>query len=324
MNIAMISSWHVHAKGYAKLLAASPDCRIGAVWDENPDQGRTWAAELGCAYYDDYEKILTDSTIQGVVINAPTVMHPDLIIRAAKAGKHLFTEKVLSITAEDARAIRAAVLEAGIVFSISFPHRFASSMMFAKCMAQEGLLGDLTYARVRNVHNGSLAGWLPESFYVEKDCGGGAMIDLGAHPIYLLEWILGKAQNVTSSFTKVTGKAVEDNAVCVFEFEGGAIGIAETGFVSMYTPITLEISGTKGSLIVREGVLYANDSSDGKWVVPDLLPDPLPPPILQWIDSIRTGCELAVGIDDAVTLTLMMEAAYESYRTARKINIPQR
>lgn len=50
MNIAMISSWHVHARGYANDFAAMPECQITAVWDEDEKAGKAWAAELGCPF----------------------------------------------------------------------------------------------------------------------------------------------------------------------------------------------------------------------------------------------------------------------------------
>ena len=118
-------------------------------------------------------------------------------------------------------------------------------------MLDSGKLGRVTYARVRNVHNGSSADWLPPHFYDKAQCGGGAMIDLGAHPMYTLYWLLGAPKTITSTFTAVTNRGVEDNAVSVIEFENGAIGVSETGFVSECNPYTLEISGTDGSLMIH-------------------------------------------------------------------------
>ena len=122
---------------------------------------------------------------------------------------------------------------------------------------ESGKLGQITYARVHNYHNGSVApqadgslGWLPPHFYDEVQTGGGAMMDLGAHPMYTLHWFLGEPKSVVSQFTQVTHRGVEDNAVSVLEFEGGAIGVSETGFVTSGNGYFLELSGTQGSLHV--------------------------------------------------------------------------
>ncbi len=198
MKIAMISSWHVHAKDYAKQIMQLPQCEIVAVWDENKEAGIKWAKELNCKFIEDYDTLLKDDSIEAVVINSPTVMHTDLIIKAAYAKKHIFTEKVLALTVDDCIKIKDAIRRNNVKFSISFVYRCSAEMIFAKQLVDSGALGDITYARVRDAHNGSIANWLPESFYNKENCGGGAMIDLGTHPVYLLEWILGKAKNVVA------------------------------------------------------------------------------------------------------------------------------
>jgi predicted dehydrogenase len=113
---------------------------------------------------------------------------------------------------------------------------------------------------------------------------------------------------------------VEDNAVSVIEFDKGIIGVSETGFVSNYNPATLEISGTKGCLLIRDGVSYANDETNGEWVtvMKDQLPDTIPSPIIQWANDEKGKKGVTFGIDDAIMLTRMMEAAYKSNISGKK------
>lgn len=316
MNVAMISSWHVHARGYAEELQKQPNVTITAVWDEDPQAGEAWAKELGCKYCPDYDAILADPTIDGIAMVAKTVDHGDMLLKAANAGKHIFTEKVLTITSKEAYLIRDAVKKNNVVLTISYPHECRSEVQFAKQMADKGALGQITYARIRNVHDGSSAGWLPPHFYDASQCGGGAMMDLGAHPMYLLNWFLGKPSTVQSCFTKVTGKAVEDNAVSVLSYPNGAIGVSETGFVSQDNPFTLELSGTKGALMVHgHSVSYANDETDHKWVEVTDLPEKWPAPIEQWVGAITEGKKNHLDIDAAVALTETMEGAYQAYES---------
>lgn len=321
MNIAMISAWHVHAHDYAKQIMNNKNCEITAIWDEDVERGNKWAQELNCKFYEDYDMLSQDNSIDGVVIASPTSMHTDLIMKAANAKKHIFTEKVLALQVEDCTKIKQAIEKNNVIFTISFPHKCRNDLIAAKNIAGSGEIGQLTYARVRNVHNGSINDWLPQHFYNKEQCGGGAMIDLGAHSMYLLEWILGKPKSITSTFTNVTNRPVEDNAVCVIEFNNGAIGVSETGFVSSYNPFTLEISGTKGAILVRNGVSYASEKTEGKWVNMEDLPDSLPTPIQQWIDSILNGTKPYFGIDDAISLTEIMEAAYQSFESGKKIEL---
>jgi predicted dehydrogenase len=319
MNIAMLSGWHVHAKGYAQDFNAQDGVKVTAVWDEIAERGRAWAAELGATFYEDVDALLADDTIDAVACSSPTNMHGDLLVRAAKAGKHIFTEKVLALTNEEAYAIRDAVRENGVRFVISFPHQTNPAIATAKKLCEEGKLGTLTYGRMRNVHSGSIRDWLPAHFYDATQCGGGAMIDLGAHPMYLLADFLGTPTRISSAFTNVTDRPVEDNAVSLLEFEGGAIGVSETGFVSLCDPFTLEISGTAGCLRVVGHELTVMSAEGSKVYTREEMPVDFLPPIPYFVQSVRDGADGEhYGIDEAVRLTEIMVAAYAASESGAK------
>ena len=325
MKIAMISGWHVHARGYAKEAMAISGVEIKSVWDEDPRRGEKWADELECDFVADYADILADEEIDGVIICAPTSMHADLMIQAAKAGKHIFTEKVLTLEPEDAEAVRDAVKKSGVCFVISFPHRTRRELLFVKKLAEEGTLGKLSYGRVHNCHNGSSADWLPPFFYDANQTGGGAMVDLGAHGMYLLPWLLGEPLTVQSTFTAASGRGVEDNAVSVLTFRNGAIGVAETGFVHSNDPMTIELVGTKGSVIVRgdDPVMLCGECTGGVWeeVLNSDLPVALPSPMKQFVNAFELEMGTLFDIDDAVALTKVMKAAYKAAQTGSTITI---
>lgn len=325
INVAMLSKWHVHAKDYANQLSKLGNVKITAVWDEEPDRGRTWALELGVGFESDLDSLLQRADIDAVVVDTPTNLHTKVMVAAANAGKHIFTEKVLALNVEECRQITKAVEEAGVKFCISFPHRTAPHNLFAKKIAEEGLLGEITLLRIRNAHNGAVANWLPEHFYNAEQCGGGAMMDLGAHPMYLSRWILGKPKRITSLFNSYTGRQVEDNAVSVIEFENKAVAVVETGFVSTNSPFSLEMYGTEGSLLIegpeRSIRLISNKTgaSVPGWISPSHLPKALPMPIEQWVSAIEEGSPIEFGLIEGTELTELMEAAYISHREKRMV-----
>ncbi|MDF2590128.1 MAG: hypothetical protein K0S41_3969 [Anaerocolumna sp.] len=320
MNIAIISYWHVHADGYTKEILEKSNSIVTAVWDNDLERGMNYAKQYNLKFYTDYDELLKDDSIHGVVITSATNYHKELILKAIHAGKKVFSEKVLALTTDDCLEIKEALKEKDADITLSLVKKCDSEFLFAKHMVDSGKLGQITYARMRNVHNGSIGNWLPEHFYNKEECGGGAMIDLGAHPMYLLNWLLGEPKTVQSLFTNITGQSVEDNAVSVIEFDKGIIGVSETGFVSNYNPATLEISGTKGCLLIRDGVSYANDETNGEWVtvMKDQLPDTIPSPIIQWANDEKGKKGVTFGIDDAIMLTRMMEAAYKSNISGKK------
>ena len=317
LRVAILSGWHVHAHGYAKEFASIPGVRLTAMYDEDAARGEKFAKEFGMDFVPCLDGLLARDDVDAVCVNTPTNTHGEVMVKAANAKKHIFTEKVLAITMEEALRIKDAVLSNGVKFCISFPHRCAPHNLYAKKVLEERILGDITLMRVRNAHNGSARGWLPPHFYDPVQCGGGAMMDLGAHPMYLINWLMGMPVEISSIFTAVTKHEVEDNAVSVMRFKDGAIAISETGFVSENSPFALELYGNEGSLIIGQNGVYLN----GTKIENDDLPKPLPGPIVQFVNGITEGGEIIFGIDAAVALTQLMEAAYKSHKAGNHVTI---
>lgn len=328
LKIAMLGAWHVHAPDYAREIKSHPEAEIALVWDNDSLRGQEFADKLKVPFQADLSRALHDPKIDGVVINTSTNLHHDVIVKAARAGKHVFTEKVLTTTLREAQDVALAIRKAGIKFTISFPHRTMPQNLFAKEAVENGWLGRISLLRIRNAHNGAVANWLPPYFYDRTECGGGAMIDLGAHGMYLSTWLLGKPQRISAMFSHMTGKDVEDNAVTVIEFANNAIAINETSFVSVHSPYSLELYGTEGSLLVGgpDGKVRLNSSlvqgEISGWIQPNKLPEALPTPIELWIGAILRNGPNPFDIATAVALTEMMDGAYRSHNLRRQIMFP--
>lgn len=320
MKIAIIGTWHVHTEEYTQAILNNPKAEAVTVWDSDAVRGRAFADKMGLPFEENLDKIMADADIDSIMLCSPTADHPALLLKAAENGKHIFTEKVLTVAVDDAEAVSKAVKTSGKVFTISYPHRTFPTLRAAKAAADSGALGRITYARVRNVHNGSTADWLPPHFYDKAQCGGGAMMDLGAHPMYTLYWLLGAPKSITSMFTEVTHRGVEDNAVSLIEFANGAIGVSETGFVAENNPYTLEISGTKGALMIHgeRAEWCSAEKTDGKWTALPL-PEKSPLPIDLWIDAVTEGTPSPFTIDEAVMLTRLMDGAYKAFESGTKV-----
>ena len=109
-------------------------------------------------------------------------------------------------------------------------------------------LGEFTFCRIRLSNDGVIAGWLPEGFYDPEAAVGGALSDLGCHPVYLTQLFLGALPaTVSATYASFTRRQVEDQAVVTLGYPGGAIGVVETGFPSR-DPFTIEMHGTMASL----------------------------------------------------------------------------
>ncbi len=311
INVALVGTWHVHFEGYAKAIQSNPLCKITALWETDEEIGKKYAEMFSCDLVTDYDELLRRDDVDAVMICSSTDKHYDIIKKAAIAGKHIFTEKVLCFTEVDALDVAKSVKENNVKFCISFVWKSRGEFIWIKNAVDSGLIGEVNYCRMRNAHNGTLAGWLPDTFYDPVTCGGGAMMDLGAHGIYFLNWILGDPVKATSAFTNVKVSTVEDNAVSVFTYKNGAIGINETSFLAPNDPHTIEIVGDKGTIFAGGHTNSVAYNIGEGWITAEL-PEDIAPPIDLWVKSIAEDCEIPYGIDDAVALSRTMEMAYKN------------
>jgi len=325
IRIGKISYWHVHADEYTQLALAHPGTELAAIWDEVPERGQAKAAQYGVPYFASLDEMLTRDDIDAVIVDAPTNLHREVMLKAARAGKHIFTEKVIAPTRKEVEDIVGAVREAGVKFTVSLPRLYAEYTQTIERVVKGGALGKLTQARVRLSHNGAIANWLPAHFYSKEQCGGGALIDLGCHPMYLVRNFLGMPESVSSNFGYVTGREVEDNAVAVLRYSEGAIGIVEAGFVNSHSPFSIELHGTEGTLLFgfpEEVVKVRSNRGSGEWETLSL-GEKQPDAFSQWVGHIRNGTEATDNVAAAVDLTKLMEASTRSAVEGRPIRIDE-
>jgi 1,5-anhydro-D-fructose reductase (1,5-anhydro-D-mannitol-forming) len=334
IRVAMLSFWHVHASDYARQARENSATTVAAVWDETPDRGRAQAKDLGVPFFERLDDLLARADIDGVIVDTPTTMHRDVMVAAARAGKHIFTEKVLAPTLRECNEIVAAVKGAGVVLMVSLPRLYSGSTLAIKGILDRKLLGELTQVRVRLTHDGALgtpqnprSGWLPPYFFDPQLTAGGAMIDLGAHPMYLTRLFLGLPQSVSASFGFVTGRAVEDNVAAVLNYAQGALGIAEASFVNHFSPFTIEAHGTEGSLLygTPDSIVRIRSSRAGKqaavWVAWKDIPPDQPAPFQQWVAHIQQRTFAAENVQAALDLSMLVEAANSSVKKKQSVRL---
>jgi predicted dehydrogenase len=325
LSIAIISSWHVHTKDYTRQIRENDKARIVAMWDEDPVRGEAWAKEHEVEFIADYDVLLARPDIDAIVCCSPTTMHPELLKKAAKAGKHIYTEKLLATNTADCEELCRVIKESGVVFTISLPLRSAPRMLYAKQLVDAGTLGRITGARFRRSHGGVSDHWLPEHWFDVSATGGGAMMDLGAHPVYILSFLFGEPKRISGMSTNPFGTTSDENAIALVEFADGILATAETAFVTHGVPDILEIYGTEGSLFIRgEDVRLVTKGLQEMGVSaaqPDKLPAPRPLAVWQFIDACLAGSGSPeyLGLEDALTMTRMIEAFYHSDETNKTI-----
>src|SRR5699024_8933148 len=135
---------------------------------------------------------------------------------------------------------------------------------------------------------------------------GGAFNELAPHPVYLTQLILGADAEVRSAtYTDMTGRGVEDNAVVTGTGAYGAIGVIETGVVPPASAFSIEVQGTKGSFQHGLGADGGASVDTGEGPVALDVPGDGENPFAQWVRAIRSGEETSENLDRAQALTAL-------------------
>ena len=272
-----------------------PGTELVAVWDDDEALGKAGADEFGVPFTDDLGTLLGRTDVDGVVITTATNAHRNIMVRAANAGKHIFTEKLLAPTvAETAEIIAAADdngVEAGRLAAPAGARLHPGDPRGGRQRQARPphLRPDPALPR-RRCSAGRNPGWLPDRFFDQKTAIGGALTDLGCHPVYLTQLFLGAdAETVSATYRSVNGRGLEDNAVVTVGYGDQKIGVIEAGFTSR-NPFTIELFGTEGSLTYTDDgnvLRVAGDAFGDEDQLP--VPDHGKDPFAQWVDHITEG-----------------------------------
>jgi predicted dehydrogenase len=319
VRIAILGFWHVHAKDFIRDARAEPGVELLAGWDPDPGFGREQANAFGLPFEPDLAALLARPDLDGVVVTTETTRHLPVISAALRAGKHVISEKVLAPTREEAAALVSLAAEQGRVLHVSLFRRAHGSTCAIRDLLAAGAVGIPTHARVRVAHDGSVRsethpdGWLPARFYDAAASAGGATVDLGAHPLYLLHELLGMPAEVSAVYGDMTGRGVDDHSIVTLRYRDGALATAETGFVSAGPFTSIEIDGTRGNihLCPVEGTLRHRAEPGGSWHTV-ALPDDGPIPFRQWLELLPGGTSDGEALRAAVALSALAEAAARS------------
>jgi predicted dehydrogenase len=191
------------------------------------------AAELAKRYgipkvFLDYREMLQDPEIEMITITAPNRLHCRMTVDAAAAGKHIVCEKPLCMTLEEADEMIDACKKHGVLLMYAEELFFTPKYVKAKEMADQGAFGKVYLVKQSEKHFGPHGDW----FWDVNQSGGGVLMDMGCHGIAFAYWFYGRSpiKTVTAQMgTYVHGGKTkgEDNAICILEFENGAVGLIE-------------------------------------------------------------------------------------------------
>jgi predicted dehydrogenase len=330
ITLALVGGAHIHTPGFIDLLKTRKDTHVKYVWDHDAARAEKRAKDLNAEVVTDLEKIWSDSEIPAVVIYSETNRHHDLVLAAAKAGKHMFVEKPLGITAKSSLAMAEAIERANLLFTTGYFMRTDPKHLFLRDEIAKGHFGKITRARGSNCHSGSLEGWFDTEWRWMADpkiAGIGGFGDLGTHKLDILMWMLGEVEAVTADVKIVTGRypGCDECGEGLIQFKNGVIGTLAAGWVDIEDPVQLLISGTEGHAVIVDNHLYYRSKqvpgSDSKDPFTKL-PPAARPPIDQFLDAVAGSKDQPlVKPSEAAARVVAMEALYKGAHEKKWVTV---
>ena len=238
-----------------------------------------WAGEFGFARWTtDWREVVKDPRVDVVDITTPNALHAEMAISAARARKHIYCEKPLATTSEDAARIVTAVEECGVISIVGFNYLKNPAQAFAKQLIESGELGEITLFRGIFDQDYLANPDVPFSWRLDRaSAGTGALGDLGSHTIAFAQYLVGDIAEVCGlRATRINERSMpaggsgyaataqsdaekrfvenEDITEFLVRFDNGAIGTIGTSRIGMGRKLGLgyEIQATKGSLFYNQ------------------------------------------------------------------------
>jgi predicted dehydrogenase len=268
----------VHTQAYARLPHHFPQLglrpELVMVAEEVPGRAEEAAAQFGFASTTrDWHDIVADPRVQAVSITAPNFLHREIGVAMAEAGKHIWIEKPVGLSAADAGEVADAVAKAGVQGAVGFNYRNAPAVERARQLIASGEIGTVTHVRIRlfsdyAAHPDGALTWR----YERERGGSGVLGDLASHGVDLARFLLGeiaaltadtavfvpersRPTGATAGHTRASGGETgpvenEDYVSCLLRFASGARGVLEACRVSVgeQNNYGFEVHGTKGAV----------------------------------------------------------------------------
>lgn len=336
-------------------------CEIVATCDIIKERAQKAAEEYGatgCKVYEDYHDLLANPNVEVVHVCTPNVSHSEITIAAFEAGKHVYCEKPMSHSTEEAQKMLDAWRTSGMQFTIGYQNRCRAEVQNLHAACEAGDLGDIYYAQAWAIRRRAVPTW---GVFPNKALqGGGPLIDIGTHALDITLWCMNNydVESISGSvFYKLGGlqQATEGNLFGpwdpkTYEVEDSAFGFIKMkngAAINLFASWALNLldsreasttlCGTKEGAEIHSGMSYPqNELIYNRGRNGQLMEERLTPQgdvayfggggdvegvidNRQWLEAIQKGTEPLVKPEQAFVITKVLDNIYKAARENREI-----
>lgn len=297
----LIGCGDIARKRVASALRDLDKCDFVAVSRERSDLAASFAEAFGARKsYGTWQDLLLDDEIEAVYIATPVHLHGSQTIAAAEAGKHVLCEKPLAMNKTECDQMIAACNANAVRLGVAYYRHFYPVIERAKEIVQSGEVGKPVLAQINAFELFDPPPDHPRAWLLNpKKSGGGPMFDFGCHRIEVLMNLFGRITKVKAMMTNaVFNREVEDTAMALFQFAGGACGVLAVTHAAHEPQDTLQIFGSLGSIHIptlNEGTIHLSTRLGERAESHPPAANLHAPLIKDFVDAVLTNREPAVN-----------------------------
>ena len=317
-------------KVHIENLLSVRGCRISGLYDTNRAELKRVAGRFALRAYGSLNEVLDDHNVEAVVIATPSDTHRELTCRALAAGKHVFVEKPLAGTLEDAAAIVDAARASDRVVQVGFCERFNVNYLEARRAVRDGRVG-----RIRAMHTSRVA-----PYDMSNPAWELGVLDTAVHNLDLILWLMGRspASVLARGVQVYADSAVPHSATIVMTFEDGAMAVDHIAWMkdrghplNQCARSRMLIQGDAGifeiDLTDRPSRLLDRDGYrkiDSVIIGAPEYAGCLKLQFEYFLRSVEEGAPVVAPVEDALATERVTMAALESLRSGREVRIADR
>lgn len=311
-------AWHVRG------------ARLAAVCDASHETLAQASAEFDVPAYPLVGELMADPHVDAVIIASTAESHTSVIEAAARAGKHVFSEKPVGLTLEQTDPVLQLLLDVGLQFQLGFQRRWDPVFVEARRRIEAGAIGAPLLFKAHG-RDPQFTGALQD-----PTTSGGIFLDAAIHDYDAARFLLGRevvrvtAQGATLLHRHLIALGDIDTCATTLEFEGGALGLTEWNRCSPYGyDVRAEVIGSEGALQIgslrRTDVTLLNQTGAAYETTPwfaERFADAYRAEIEAFVRSVREGNPASPSIEDARRSLLIALTARESFALGTAVEVP--
>ena len=336
-------------------LRATESTTPACLWHPDPQKSAAVAQAEELQGFSDFSALLEDDHVDGVVIATPPAVRAGLARQAMAAGKAVFVEKPVALSAAEARQLRIQALQGGLICGVDFEYRAVPLFQQLAELVRQGVVGQPWLVKLDWLMSSRADPGRPWSWYARRDQGGGVVGALGVHAFDLLTWLFGPVASVQARLsTSVTARPdpasgwlrncdAEDVALIQLTFARGVVAQVTLSSVTRNgRGMWLELYGSDGQVVLgssnqkdyvhgftmqvaRRGGGLETQAEESTYGFPRTWPDGRIAPVARlldwWATAVGEGRPMIPGLAEGLASQVVADAVQKASATAMAVEI---